>query len=91
MNISFNTLVQGGLALVATGAWAEVGKRFVDSYYPVGHATTLGRLFYAIAVTIFVLMVIWLLNHKKVAQVMEPGYIRSRYTNTHVQSVPSET
>lgn len=51
------TYIVAAFSLVASLAWNEAVKSLIDYFFPLGANTILAKLFYAVAITLFVVFV----------------------------------
>lgn len=57
--VAISTLIQGGFVWLATQAWADLGKKTINKYYPGNREGVIATLIYCVIVTIAIFIVIW--------------------------------
>lgn len=62
-NPKFTLLIKGGLLILATSTWADVGRTIIETYYPYGKQGIIAKVLYAIIVTIIVILMVTLLHY----------------------------
>ena len=67
MPINVNAVIAGALAFTIALAWNDAVNKSIKSFFPIRHENDIAKvtLIYAIFITIFVIIVIYLINKTK--------------------------
>ena len=67
MTVNINAVIAGALGFVIALAWNDAVNKSIKSFFPVRHENDIAKvtLIYAIIVTIFIIIIIYLINKTK--------------------------
>ena len=67
MTININAVIAGALGFVVALAWNDAVNKSIKSFFPIRHENEIAKvtIIYAIFITIFVIIVIYVINQTK--------------------------
>ena len=83
MTINVNVVIAGALAFTIALAWNEAVSKSIKSFFPIRHEADIAKvtLIYAILITIFIIIFIYLINKTKKIYYQYTGKILFGDTN----------